>query len=169
MQIIDTNVLIDYLDTNSQILGIYSQNIETLVAPRSVKGELNPMKAALLPSLGIEVHTESLEQLASARDHNAESLSFVDRVCLFVAKDLQVPCITNDVALRTACSTIGVPVLWGFDLMLTMVERQMLEVKDAIETAKAIQQEGGPIFYPDHVVRTFTRDVRQRSKKRDQE
>lgn len=161
MPLVDTNVLIDYMETNARVLTCYHQEVKPMVVPRRVQGELKTMKGAMLTGLGLTVHTETLEQLAAARAYRSLELSEVDKVCMFVARELQLPCATNDFALRTACIAMGVPVLWGFDLMITLVAREHLEVKEAIETAQQIQRLRGPVFCPQRVVDKFVQDVRK--------
>ncbi len=159
----DTNILIDYMETNARLLTCYHQEIEPMLVPRRVKSELGAMKGAMLAGLGLAIHLETVEQLAAARSYQHPKLSEVDKVCLFVAHELQLPCVTNDTALRAAWAAMSVPQLWGFDLMVTLVAQEMLEAVEAIETARQIQHLSGPVYCPQWVVDKFIQDVRKAS------
>ncbi len=68
----------------------------------------------------------------------SQGLSFQDRLCLLIAKREGWICVTNDTALRRACSDSGVPILWGLQFLLELVEAQVVTREEALDCARAI-------------------------------
>ena len=87
-----------------------------------------------------------------------ECLALDDHVCLVMARDHGWCCLTNDRALRNACGREGVPVLWGLEAMLGLVEAGLLLPENAIEVATLIHS-GNPAFVASALLAEFERKV----------
>jgi len=66
------------------------------------------------------------------------SLSFQDALCLFLAKRETWTCVTNDKPLRRACTSGGVDVLWGLEMMQRAVGPGAMTVTAAVGMAEKI-------------------------------
>ncbi len=81
-------------------------------------------------------------------------LSGQDRVCLEMASANGWTCATNDKVLRSACAARGVSLLWGLELMVELVARDVLPVKRATKVGIKMH-EINPRSITDTVLRDF--------------
>ena len=108
--------------------------------------------------LGIKVITPELIQLVSASAKRGK-LSFRDHLCLIVSSALGFVCVTNDKSLRSACIDEGVQPMWGLELMIALVKKHKMRVKDATRVAEEIHQ-NNPFHIPRTLIDNFVRIVR---------
>jgi hypothetical protein len=80
-------------------------------------------------------------------------LSFQDNLCLILAKEHGLTCVTNDKALRRACELQGVPLIWGIELICILVESGGLPVKHAQNIILTIQR-NNPKYITDSIVKS---------------
>ncbi len=84
-------------------------------------------------------------------------LSFQDHLCLSLAKELGLTCVTNDKPLRRECELSGVPLIWGIELICILVESGGLPVENVGDIILVIQR-NNPKYITDSIVeRAFKR------------
>jgi rRNA-processing protein FCF1 len=135
--IVDANVLIDYLKTNTSILALAARHLGVIRVASVILDEVEQLGLEDCEDLGLTVVNEPLEILQAAAD-SAGALSFQDHVRLALAKSNGWICRTNDKPLRRACERDGVQVMWGLRLMIELVHHDALEVSQAHAVAKEI-------------------------------
>ena len=155
--IADANVLIDYVGADPSVLSLLARHTGALHVPAQVLANVDGLDAAECDRLGLIVVDPSLEQLLEAARRRG-GLALDDHVCLVMARDHGWCCLTNDRALRNACGREGVPVLWGLEAMLGLVEAGLLLPENAIEVATLIHS-GNPAFVASALLAEFERKV----------
>jgi hypothetical protein len=85
---------------------------------------------------------------------------------LVLARDNGWICLSNDGPLREACKAQDVPVVWGLEIMLSLVEGKYLTPAAAIQAAQAIHAVN-PMFITAKVL-AYSSDVDQSIQQRDQ-
>lgn len=155
--VVDANVLIDYASSDLSILGLAGEFVGTIHVPRPVLEEVEQLGETDCARLGIRLVEASVEQLLEAGAGQGR-LSFSDRLCLVLARDRSWICVTNDRALRRACTDLSIPVLWGLELMLELVSLRRLTVKAALDIAVAIHR-SNPRHITAEILDRFERKV----------
>lgn len=155
--IADANVLIDYVGADTSVLSLLARHAGALHVPAQVLLNVDGLDAAECERLGLTVVDPSLEQLLEAGRRRG-GLALDDHVCLVMARDHGWCCLTNDRALRNACGREGIPVLWGLEAMLGLVETALLPPVNAIEVATLIHK-GNPMFVTSTVLAEFESKV----------
>lgn len=97
-------------------------------------------------------------------DQRGGPLSFEDKLCLVLARDNGWICLSNDRPLREACKAQDVPVVWGLEIMLSLVEGKYLTPAAAIQAAQAIHAVN-PMFITAKVLVAFRQKVAEKSAK----
>lgn len=151
--IADANVLIDYVKTSPEILGLVSRHMGPVYVVADVLEEVDELDVARCQALGLTIVDGDLTQLAEA-SQSGGPLSFEDKLCLILARDNRWACLSNDGPLRRACKAQGVPVVWGLEIMLTLVAGGHLRASDAIQVAQAIHRVN-PMFITASVLAAF--------------
>lgn len=136
--IADANVLIDFLETDRSILTLLARSLAPVYVARAVLDKVNQLSAVECDGLGLIVVEATTEELLEAGE-GRPGLAFDDVVCLAMARDNGWCCLTNDKALRCACTAAGVELRWGLEVMLDLVAANGLPPDVAIEVATAIQ------------------------------
>jgi hypothetical protein len=139
--LLDANVVIDYAIADLGVLGLVARHIGRVYVVRSILEEVDQIQEGDCERLGIEIVEPSLEQLVAAGAAQRDRLSFTDRLSLIIAHDSGWTCVTNDRALRKACSQLHVPVKWGLELMLALVRAGEFEADAALAVARAIHED----------------------------
>jgi len=155
--IADANVLIDYAMTRPEILGLVAQYVGPLFVATSVLDEVEQLDELQCQAMGMIPIEASLVQLTEASQRGGP-MSFEDKLCLIVARDNGWTCWSNDGPLRDACLAHQVPVVWGLELMLTLVESKHLSTVMAIEVAQKINVVN-PIYINQTILNTFIEKV----------
>ena len=135
----DANVLIEYLETDREILSLLSRHLAPLYVPDIVAEEVSQLKKIDPTSIGITLVETPYSVLAESKDRSS-SISLQDFVCLRIAEERGWVCATNDKALRRECGRQAVSVLWGLEMMLYLVQEGVLKPEKAKDTAWAIHQ-----------------------------
>lgn len=133
----DANVLIDYANTDRNILAIIRQHLATIHIPSPVLAEVRQLPLREARRLGLQVVEPSLTQATEAAIGGG-AISFQDRLCLIIARDSGWTCLTNDKPLRNACQAVGVASMWGLETMRILVRSGHLSVERASATAEQI-------------------------------
>jgi rRNA-processing protein FCF1 len=163
--IVDANVLIDFCRTERSVLELVTRHLCTMHVADQVLAEVKQLDRAGAEELGLNVVTVEFPMLQRAAAASVRSpLRFQDWLCLLLAEERAWTCVTNDKRLRTECTTRGIDVLWGLQLLIQLVESGALADAEAIRIAEAICQINRRI--PSSVLETFRRKVRGAAPKR---
>lgn len=68
-------------------------------------------------------------------------LSLQDRLCFELAQVRRGTCVTNDKHLRRHCDSQGVPLLWGLQPLLQLVQIGQLSVRAATKASEKMKAE----------------------------
>jgi len=162
--LVDANVLIDYLAADLSVLALASRHLGEVHVLSTVLDEVDGLDESGCERLGLKVVEPELAQLVEAAEKRS-SLSAQDHLCLVVARTRGWTCVTNDGALRRACTADGVAVLWGLELMAELVRLVQLGAEDAVAVARAIH-ESNPLPIPGSLVDRFAALVRRIARER---
>jgi predicted nucleic acid-binding protein len=135
--VVDANVLIDFAKTDPTVLALAVRHVGEVFVLRDVLAEVDQLDEEASVRLGLTVLDGTLEQVLEAGAMRGP-LSFADWLCLIVARDAGWTCVSNDGRLRRECDARGIPVRWGLQVVLDVVEAGALEPADAIGVAEAI-------------------------------
>lgn len=151
--LVDANVLVDYQAADLALLSLVSRHIGTVHIVSTVLAEVDGLDESECERLGFRVVEPTLAQATEAASSNGR-LSFQDRTCLVVCRDRGWTCVSNDKGLRRSCDAVGVPVRWGLELMLELVQGGHLPAEDADEAAERIHR-ANPVFLNATILQTF--------------
>lgn len=84
--IADANVLIDYVKTNPQILGLVSKHVGPVYVVADVLEEVEQLDAEQCHAIGLTIVEGTLAQITEASQRGGP-LSFEDKLCLILARD----------------------------------------------------------------------------------
>lgn len=136
--LVDANVLIDYVKSDIAVLGLVSQHVGKVhVLSTILEKEVDGLDAVECGRLELRVIEPGLSQLERASARRG-ALSFHDHLCLIVALEDGLICLTNDKALRKASNDSGVTTRWGLEIMVDLVSQGVLGASDAIAIAEKI-------------------------------
>jgi len=135
--IVDANVLIDYANSDLNVLTLVTQHIGPIQVPSVVLDEVNQLSEDDCVKHGLNVLEEPVEILLAAAEKRG-ALSFEDHVCLLLAIENNWTCVSNDKPLHKACDKENVAVKWGLRLMIELVEMELLGKDAAMDIAQAI-------------------------------
>jgi hypothetical protein len=159
----DSCALIDLLDANESVLSLIVQHLAPLIVITPVLGEIAQLDVRRCVALGPTVVEPSLEQLDEAADPHP-GLSFADRLCLIVARDGGLVCLTNDGPLGAECITRGVATERGLRPLITLVRLGVLTAEAAIATVQRVATSNS--YVTEAVVADFIRQAREASERR---
>lgn len=154
--ILDACVLIDYANTDRELLRLFSEHLGPVHVAAPVLAEVDQLDEAQARALGIHVIFPELD-LALQAAKQRERLSFQDWLCLLLAQHHSWTCVSNDARLRKACELAGVPILWGLELLERLVAAEAISKEDAITAAHAIHESNS--FISAKVIRRFERKL----------
>ena len=139
--ITDANVLIDYADSDITMLGLYSEKIERISIPSIILEEVDQISLDDCLKYGFDVIDEDIEILSIASNAKHGPLSFQDKVCLYLAKNIEnVTCITNEKPLLRYCKEEKIPTKRGLRILLELAEHEIISHEEAISVAKSIHE-----------------------------
>jgi predicted nucleic acid-binding protein len=150
--ILDANTLIDYLECDRTIIKLICRYVGQIYLATPVLNEINEIDEDGCIEIGIKLLGPELEQVMSAAARKGP-LSFQDNLCLILAKEHGLTCVTNDKALRRACELQGVPLIWGIEMICILVESGGLPVKHAQNIILTIQR-NNPKYITDSIVKS---------------
>ena len=136
--IVGANVLIDYANSDINILSLVSKYVGQIHIPSVILDEVSDLSEEDCIELGFVIIDESVELLLAAAGARG-ALSFEDHVCLLLAIENDCTCVSNDKPLHRACEEESVSVKWGLRLMIDLVESGHLGKHAAVELAEDIQ------------------------------
>ena len=149
----DADVLIDYRESELDILKLVVQHIGRVVVLAPVFDEVQGVTPTQCKQLGIEVVEVTTEQLVQASESESR-VSFNDHLCLIACRDEGWTCVTNDGALRRLCEHHGVATRFGLGLMVDLVAIGVLTRRRALAIARQIQA-SNPIYINERVITRF--------------
>ena len=155
--VIDANVLIDYTDSDFSILVLFSEHIGTIHVITDVLEKVEKLNEAECRRLGLAITEPTLEQYLEA-GQKTPGLAFDDKLCLILARDCHWALISNDKALRSACNGASIPLLWGLEIMLPLIEKNLLSPSLAQKTAARIHVLN-PGFVNQQIVDRFNKRI----------
>lgn len=135
--LLDACVLIDFLKEDSDVLVCVGQHIGTIVVPSPLLLEVKGITLNQCKDLGIRVVTPDMSLLEQAAVRLG-GLSFNDRLCLSMSKELQAILCSNDRLLLTTASKAGVMTRWGLELLLLLAQVEVMSFRSAEEIATRI-------------------------------
>jgi predicted nucleic acid-binding protein len=135
--IVDACVLIDYCDADPSVLRVISRSVGEIRVASPVLAEVDGLDESAATALGLVVVEPSFAMFANAASKRG-GLSVRDHLCLLLAKEEGLTCVSNDKALRNACKREGISVLWGLEMMGLAVEAGALPPSAATEIAHRI-------------------------------
>lgn len=136
--VVDANVLIDFAEADATLLALVGQHLGPLRVLLPVLEEVDQLSADDCARLGIDLVDPVLTEHALLAAPS--SLSLQDRLCLLEAQAQGLVCLTNDRALRAACTAAGVEVCWGLELLGALVAHRVLDLTAAIAAGRAMHQ-----------------------------
>lgn len=162
--LMDANVLIDYQKSDFSVLGLVNKHVGEVYVLTTIIDEVDGLDVVDCERLGLKVIEPELNQLMLAATKRGQ-LSFRDHLCLIVASKASFICVTNDKPLRNACTSEGVRILWGLEIMTALVRVNAMRAADAIQTAEKIHL-SNPLHIPRKLVEQFSKIVTNIEKKR---
>ena len=163
--IADANVLIDYMNADLAVLGLFARHVGTVyVLGVLIRNEVDDLTEAQCEKSGLTVIEAATETLLEAGERSEGSLlSFIDWLCLLEAKKRRAYCLTSDGALLKICKQEGVNTRRGLAPLLELVSLGHLSMKSALGLAKRIAEMNS---YLEKVLPSFEQEVLARSKKK---
>lgn len=153
----DACVLIDFCNTGCHdILALVSRHYLPIKVPRQVLDEVENLTAAQARDIGITVLETDGTEVEEAAIRGGTSRQ--DRLCFVVARDHGGAVWSNDTRLRNLCKSNNVPVFWGLEMVLLLVERGHLAASRASQAAHAIRAED-PHYITTAILTDFLRKL----------
>ena len=156
--IVDANVLIDYLRADEQILVLASRQLGPVRVVRDVVDEVAGLDDDRCAALGLIIVEPTTPQIIAAGASPLNALSFPDKLCLQLAQENHWTCVTNDKALRQACTEGAVDIVWGLQMMLLLIKANGLTANTAIAVAEAIHASN-----PTHITAAILADFKRKA------
>ena len=127
----DADVLIDYRDSDLEVLKLIGQHVGPVAVLASVLADVHGLTRADCTRLSVSVLGVSTARLLRAGIVDA-SVSFNDRLCFVVCQEEAWTCVTNDRALRRLCKRLGVKTRFGSRLLVDLVASMAITKERAI-------------------------------------
>ena len=137
--IADANVLIDFVETDIEILRLLRKHLWPVYVLEAVLAEVPGLNKSRVQELGLLVVEPSLRAFQFAAKRGGP-LSARDRLCLAVAREMGWGCLTNDRPLEKACEREAIPVIRGLQSLLLLRECSAITRQRALQTARAIHR-----------------------------
>lgn len=157
--LLDANVLIDYQKSDFSVLALAARHLGKVHILTPILAEVAGLDAGKCEEGDLTLIEPELEQLLLAGDRKGR-LSFNDNLCLIVAAAGGYTCVTSDKALRKACVEMGVPTIWGLEVMNKLVHCRAMTAEVAVEVAEKIHAVN-PHHIPQSLIDRFRRSVVQ--------
>lgn len=138
----DANVLIDLL--NADALGLVGDlirhDLATVHLPRIVYDEVSTViSESQIADLGIIILPVEIALMERVTRYHDTRLSIPDRSLLLIAKDNGYTVWSNDRRLRENCDANGIRVLWEFEALRRLVERDFMSATDLAAVAERVE------------------------------
>ena len=151
--LVDAGVLIDYRESDLNILKLVAQHVGRVAVVPFVLDEVGGITATDCARLGIKVIEVETEQMHRAAEVES-SISFIERLCLVVCREEGWTCVTNDSTLRRLCKRHGVETRFGLGVMVELVAAGVLNRRRAMAVARSIQT-SNPLHVNAHMLADF--------------
>lgn len=92
--------------------------------------EVEQLTSRTCALLKLEIVEPTLTQWTAAAQQRG-GLSLEDRLCLLLAQARGATCLTNDRRLRAECESLRVPVMWGLEPLVFLVNAGHVSAKSA--------------------------------------
>ena len=149
----DADVLIDYRDSDLEVLTLIGQHVGPVAVLSPVLDEVHEVSRADCARLSISVVEVATSRLLRAGAVDA-SVSFNDRLCFVVCEEESWTCVTNDRALRRLCERHGVRIRFGLRLVVDLVASGAITAERAISIASKMH-ESNPLHINERVIARF--------------
>lgn len=139
----DVNVLIDLHSANALgLIGdLIRHDLATVYLPRIVYDEVNSViTESQIADLGITILPVEIALMARVAAYHDTRLSYPDRSLLLMAKDNGYTVWSNDRRLRANCGANGVRVLWEFEALRRLVDRDFISAAELIAVAARVEE-----------------------------
>jgi len=157
--VLDANVLIDYWNADLSIVSLAARVLGPVHVPLPVLAKVDQLTHSDCEQAGLTLFEPSTEQLLEA-GQGTTRLAFDDRICLIVCRDNNWTCLTNDKALRRACTQLGIRIVWGLELMVRLVAARQLPPEKALAVAEQIHSLN-PAFVDRAVLESFRAKIQR--------
>lgn len=154
--ILDASVLIDYMHSELKPLALWAKHTGPVHVPRMLLREADGLSEKDCLQLGLQLVDPSMEQLDEVAE-NLPGLSFEDRLCLVMARDGGLTCATNDRRLRKECHCHGIRLMWGLEIMISLVHSALLDPEHAVRIGRQIQSNNPHHITPAIIERFITK------------
>jgi hypothetical protein len=157
--LLDANVLLDLCESDRNVLRLVADTIGTVHVPSPILLEelshlANGVEWAKIGVTAVEPDLEIARRAAS----RPAGLTFHDHLCLLVAKQRDLRCVTNDGCLSWACASEGVATLSGLDVIAKLVDAGRMALPAAADTGQAMQR-ANPRFITAAVLEEFRQHI----------
>jgi hypothetical protein len=133
----DGGILSDFVEADVSVLGLIAKCLGPLQVPSLILPQVKNLDVQSCKRLGLGVIECTVEQMLEAGFWNA-GLSFEDRICMIIARDVNSTCVTNEFVLQKACAQIGVETLGGLDLIVELRRRLHISASRAEKILRAL-------------------------------
>jgi hypothetical protein len=154
--ILDANVLIDFLKCDRTIIKLICSYVGQVYLATPVFDEIKDLSENDCIELGLKLLEPELEHLLLASEPNGP-LSFQDNICLLIAKEHGLTCVTNDKPLRQRCEIEGVSLIWGIELICILVESGGITPENAKDIILRIHEDN-----PKYITKTIIKNAFKR-------
>lgn len=161
--LLDANVLIDFYDADPTVFAIVASSVGEVQVASPVLAEVKQLSEVETQRIGVKVIDPPIEMLSKVAQRGG-ALAFADRLCLELARAEGWTCVTNDRPLRRECEAVGVPILWGLELIALTVEAGGLPASDAAELGRTIADANR--YITEDVLERFLSRIGQRKRGR---
>ena len=118
--ICDANVLIDFAECGSVLIGALPRLFNKVFVPYLVMFEVQNISEQELIALGIEMLETPIEAPQN------KGLTIEDWACFLAVQEKKCACITNDRKLRSVIQKAGYKAFWGLETLMKMCEARIL-------------------------------------------
>ena len=157
--VLDACVLIDLSHVDRDVLTDVCRSVGQVHVPRPVFDEVDQVDETTAQDVGLVIVEPELDDLLEAARVPRGALSFQDKLCILVAQRNGWTCVSNDKPLRHECTSRGVPVLWGLEMLALAVPS--VAVSELEGAAWAIHAKN-PRYVPKKLVGEFITKLRSR-------
>ena len=151
----DADVLIDYCESDLEVLKDVGRRIGRLAVLSEVLDEVRNLTRRKCANLEIEVIDVEMPMLNAAAEMKT-GISFNDRLCFLVCLERRWTCVTNDRALRRLCRRRDVKVRYGLGLMVDLVKLGAIDRRRANTIARRMHK-ANPAHINERVLERFSR------------
>jgi predicted nucleic acid-binding protein len=157
--LLDSCILIDYLNINPEIFKLINNNIASLYILNIVAKEVkNNNFIELVENNIIKIILPDADILKEALNYS-DKVSFQDRSSMLTAERYSYAFVTNDKRLRKLCVQKEIKIFWGFDLLKILIEAKLITKQHAVEIAKKIQMNNRNFITKD-IINKFIQDIK---------